>query len=174
MAASRPPNYKKILELLTDNQVDFIVIGGVCAVLNGVPIMTLDLDIVPSRAPDNLQRLLQALQLIDAHYRHHPKKIVPTISLLAASPGHHLLATDHGPFDVLGTIDDDLDYGDLLPDTYVLKVSESMEVRLLTLEKLIEIKENTGRDKDRAMLPQLRYTLEERQKDQTDDGGSPN
>ncbi len=107
MAASRPPNYKKILELLTDNQVDFIVIGGVCAVLNGVPIMTLDLDIVPARGPQNLERLLAVLQSIDAHYRHHPKKISPTLSLLAASPGHHFLATEHGPLDVLGTIDDD-------------------------------------------------------------------
>jgi hypothetical protein len=31
---------------------------------------------------------------------------------------------------------------------------------VLSLEKLIEVKEMTGRDKDRAMLPVLRRTLD--------------
>lgn len=164
MASARPANHKKILKILTDHKVDFIVIGGVCAVLNGAPIMTQDTDIVHSRAPENLDRLLLALQSIDAHYRFHPKKLFPTVSLLAASPGHHLFSTDEGPLDVLGTIDDDLDYDDLLPDTYLIKFSDGLEVRLLTLEKLIEIKEKTGRAKDRAVLFQLRSVLEERNK----------
>src|SRR5436190_24091100 len=100
MASVRPPNHKKILRILKDHEVNFIVIGGVCAVLNGVPIMTQDTDIVHSRTPENIDRLLSALQTIDAHYRFHPKKIAPTASLLAASPGHHLFLTTEGPLDV--------------------------------------------------------------------------
>jgi hypothetical protein len=47
-------DYLLILQTLADREVDFIVVGGVCAVLHGAPIMTFDLDVVHSRARDNL------------------------------------------------------------------------------------------------------------------------
>lgn len=164
MAGFRPPNFKRILETLIENRVEFIVIGGMCAVFNGVPILTFDLDIVHSRSDENVERLLAALQTMNVRYREHPKRISPTAALLKASPGHHLLTSDYGPFDVMGTIEGDLDFDALLADTCVIKVNDNLELRLLTLEKLIETKEKTNRDKDRAVLPQLRQTLAERQK----------
>ncbi len=48
-------NMRSVLEL-SRHDVDFIVIGGVAAILEGVPITTLDLDIVYDRAPENLER----------------------------------------------------------------------------------------------------------------------
>jgi hypothetical protein len=39
-----------------------------------------------------------------------------------------------------------------------------MKLRLLTLEKLIELKEAANREKDRAVLPLLRQTLEAKRK----------
>jgi hypothetical protein len=41
-------NFLEILRALTHCQVDFIVVGGVCAVLQGAPITTFDLDMVHS------------------------------------------------------------------------------------------------------------------------------
>jgi hypothetical protein len=46
----------------------------------------------------------------------------------------------------------------------VQQVAE-LQVRSLTLSKLIELKEMADRDKDRAMLPVLRRTLEMRKKE---------
>jgi hypothetical protein len=40
--------------------VDFIVVGGVAAVLRGAPVSTFDLDVVHSTAPENIGRLLAA------------------------------------------------------------------------------------------------------------------
>jgi hypothetical protein len=43
------------------HQVKYVVIGGIAAVLHGVPRATFDLDILIEATPDNAQRLLAAL-----------------------------------------------------------------------------------------------------------------
>jgi hypothetical protein len=43
------------------HQVKYVVIGGIAAVLHGVPRATFDLDILIEATPDNAQRLLEAL-----------------------------------------------------------------------------------------------------------------
>ncbi|MFQ5965724.1 MAG: hypothetical protein ACE5KZ_15735 [Candidatus Scalinduaceae bacterium] len=63
------PDFLEILKTLADNKVDFIVVGGVCAVLHGAPVTTFDLDLVHSRDPDNLSHLMSALNALDAYYR---------------------------------------------------------------------------------------------------------
>jgi hypothetical protein len=51
---SKPkPDFLAILQTLAHHKVEFIVVGGVCAVLQGAPISTFDLDLVHSRASDN-------------------------------------------------------------------------------------------------------------------------
>jgi hypothetical protein len=43
--------------VLTDAGIAFIVVGGAAAVLQGVPITTMDLDIVHRRTPENVLRI---------------------------------------------------------------------------------------------------------------------
>jgi hypothetical protein len=43
------------------HEVKYLVIGGIAAVLHGVPRATFDLDILIEASPDNAQRLLEAL-----------------------------------------------------------------------------------------------------------------
>ena len=141
--------------------VDFIVVGGISAVLNGTPVNTLDLDIVHSRDTANIARLLVALEELGAEYRYTGgPKLKPAESHLV-SKGHQLLIPRFGPLDVLGTIGNNLSYEDLLPQTSEMFVTEDVKVRVLHLKILIEIKEGLGTEKDRAVLPILRRTLEE-------------
>ncbi|MCP4546701.1 MAG: hypothetical protein GY835_09590 [bacterium] len=89
------------------------MVGGVAAIIEGVPITTLDLDIVYERSPKNLQRLLEVLQTVDACYRDPAgRHIVPTIEKLATIRTN-LLQTKLGPFDVLASIGGD-SFEDLL------------------------------------------------------------
>lgn len=153
-----------LLKVLVKHKVDFIVVGGLSAILQGVPLNTLDADVVHSRRRDNIQRLLAALHELDAWYRlRTDKKLSPKESHLV-SPGHQLLATRHGLLDLLGTIGNGLAYEDLLPHSTLVQIMEGLRVRALKLKKLIEVKEQTGRDKDRAMLPTLRATLAEKKR----------
>ena len=138
------------------------MVGGVCAVLHGAPISTFDLDVVHSREPDNVHRLLTALGALDAHYRIQPeRKAKPGVSHLS-SAGHQLLMTCFGPLDVLGSIGRGQGYQDLLAHTEELRVARGVKVRVLKLDALIRIKSETAGEKDKATLPLLRRTLEEK------------
>lgn len=156
------PNFLAILRILLKAQVDFIVVGGVSGVLQGAPIATFDLDVVHSRHPENIFRLLSALDLLKARYRipgaEHKK---PERSHLE-SPGHQLLSTEAGPLDLLGAIGHAHGYDDLIGETIELEIEKGLHVRVLKLESLIKVKEETASEKDKVALLILRRTLQER------------
>ena len=52
------PNLSQILEGLSRAGVDFILVGGLAAVVQGAPITTMDVDIVHRQSPENITRLL--------------------------------------------------------------------------------------------------------------------
>ena len=149
------------LRRLSESDVQFILVGGLAAVLNGAPIQTYDVDLVYSREPANIDRLLAVLQSIDAIFRIQPeRRLRPTVSHLAGR-GHLNLLTRYGPLDLLAFIGQDLGFPDLLPHTNEISIGEGMRVRVLDLETLISIKEQLATEKDLAMLPILRQTLRE-------------
>ena len=160
---SPTPDFYSILETLSKYKVDFIVVGGVCGVLHGAPVTTFDLDIVHSRAEENIARLSPALEELDAYYRWRPdQRLKPDLDHLS-SPGHQLLMTRSGPLDLLGTIGGGHSYGDLLEHSDQIQIGD-FRLRVLSLEKLIEVKEEMGFEKDKAILPILRQTLLEKRK----------
>ena len=154
--------FLQILTILNEYQVDYILIGGVSAALHGASISTFDIDIVHSREPENIERLLEALKMLNAYYRtHSPFQIVPDSKKLS-SKGHHLLMTQHGAMDILGTVTQGRDYNDLLPDTILMNVPEDGDIRVISLPMLITLKRETGREKDKLALPILIHTLAEK------------
>ena len=152
--------FAEIISRLAAQKVEFVVVGMTSGILQGVPVTTLDLDIVHRRTADNIERLLHVLADLDATYRHDPRSLRPKASHLAG-PGHQLLRTSLGDLDCLGTIDDEKSYEDLLPRTIELRLDDEVAVRVLELSALIESKERAARPKDLAVLPYLRATLDE-------------
>src|SRR5436305_9350797 len=57
------------MQVLAKHGVNCIFIGGMAAFLQGSPIPTEDVDIVPEAKPDNLARLSTALKALDAKVR---------------------------------------------------------------------------------------------------------
>lgn len=160
------PEHKLIatLRALHDGGVEFILVGGLAAVLNGAPVDTFDIDVVHSRDPANIDRLRPVLEGLDAVFRIQPeRRLKPNASHLA-SGGHLNLITRYGPLDILGTIGRDLSYGDLLPHSVELDIGDGLRVQVLDLETIIAIKEELDGEKDRAVLPILRRTLDEKRK----------
>jgi hypothetical protein len=152
----------EILKILTRHCVDFIVVGGVSAVLHGAPVTTFDLDVVHARNRENIARLLSALEELEAVYRVQPEQQLRPGESHLASPGHQLLLTRFGPLDVLGMIGKSRTWEDLRPHTRTMEIEPGAEVRVLDLETLIAVKEELGFPKDAAMLPVLRQTLKQR------------
>ncbi len=62
-------DFLAVLRTLNEHGVDFIVVGGIAAVLEGAPISTIDLGFVHSRTGDNIHRLVRALVTTDAFSR---------------------------------------------------------------------------------------------------------
>ena len=139
-----------------------LVVGELSAVFNGAPINTLDVDVVHSREMANIDRLLGVLEHLDAIYRIQPgRKLRPDASYLAAA-GHQNLTTQYGAADFSETIGRNLGYEELLPHSLEMEIGEGIRSRVLRIETLIAIKEELGGEKDRAVLPILRRTLEEK------------
>lgn len=155
--------FLRLIEVLTRHQVRFIVVGGVAAVLQRVPIATQDFDLVHDRAEDNVQRLLRALNELGAVYRGDPRNLRPNETHLRG-PGNQLLQAGNLMFDVLGAIDWAGGYDDLLAHSELLEVGDQ-QVRVLTLEKLIEVKRHLSRPKDKLMLMHLEAALDERERE---------
>jgi predicted nucleotidyltransferase len=154
------PDFLALLEVLVKHGSEFIIVGGVSAVLHGAPVTTFDLDLVHSRTPDNIDRLLAALQDLDGFYRGRGDRVLRPGRSHLASPGHQLLMTRFGPLDLLGTIGKDHSYEDLLEYTEELRVG-GLRLRVLRLEIHIQIKKEVGHEKDMAVIPILERTLRE-------------
>lgn len=153
------------LRTLAASKSQFILVGGLAAVLNGAPIHTYDIDVVYSRKPENIARLLTVLESLDAVFRVQPeRRLRPTASHLSAS-GHLNLLTRSGPLDLLATIGKNLGYDDLLSHSSEMEIGEKTRILVLDLETLIELKEELAGDKDVAVLPILRRTLKESRKE---------
>ena len=148
-----------IIQTLVAHDVEFIVVGGMAAVLQGAPVHTIDLDIVYALSESNLERLQNALTELGAVFRDDPRRIAPNRSHLQ-SRGHKLLQTTAGPLDVLATIETNSTFEDLLPESDWLEV-DGARFRVLSLDRLIVVKEQLKRPKDQAMLVLLRATLDE-------------
>lgn len=110
-------DFRAVIRTLAACGVEFVIVGGVAAVLNGAPVNTFDLDIVSARSEANIQNLLRALESLDAVDRMQPeRRIKPNASHLS-SPAHHNLITNQGALDIPGTIGRGLNYDELLPHT---------------------------------------------------------
>jgi predicted nucleotidyltransferase len=149
-----------MVRALHDAGVEFVVVGGLSATLNGVPINTFDVDVVHRRTPENVDRILPVLEALDAVYRIQPERRLRPVRSALLSTGHQNLITKHGPLDILGEIGSGLGYEELVPRSTQMLIAEGVRVRVLNLETFIEVKEQLNGEKDRAMLPVLRRTLE--------------
>ncbi len=154
-------NLLSALTSLNEGGIDFILVGGLAAVLNGAPVQTYDVDIVFSRHPENVGRLLRWLESVDAIFRLQPeRRLRPNESHL--SRGRHLnLITEYGPVDLLATVGEDLGFEELLPNSIEMAIGEGKRIRVLNLATIIALKEALGGEKDLAVLPILRRTLQE-------------
>ncbi len=149
-------SFLQILKLFDRHGVEYVIVGGVAAVLQGAPVTTFDIDALVKIDAANADRLLRVLEALEARYREHGT-LRPTREDLLAG-GHLLLMTNSGPLDVLGFIGNGKRYEDVAAATSTIPVGD-MSVRVLGIEALIEDKKALGRDKDLAAIRLLEAVL---------------
>ena len=65
---------RQILARLNEHDVEFVIIGGVAAILHGSARATLDIDICAPLVEPNLSRILSALRGINPKWRMRPDR----------------------------------------------------------------------------------------------------
>jgi hypothetical protein len=149
-----------ILDVLARHEVDFILVGGFAARVHGSPLLTNDVDIVPSADSENLGRLSAALTELDAKVRAEGVELLPfphTAESLADARIWNL-TTKYGDLDITFTPSGTQGYDDLRRDAVDVEL-RGTRVLLASLADIVRSKGAAGRDKDRRALPVLRELL---------------
>jgi predicted nucleotidyltransferase len=162
MASPKGPNFEGILPLFSERGVRSILIGGGAAAMLGSARLTYDVDLVYARDVDNIDRLVEALAPHQPYLRGAPSGLPfrwdrPTIQ----AGLNFTLTTAIGDLDLLGDVSGGGGYDELLPFTQEVSAF-GVTFRVVTLERLIQLKRAAGRPKDLEIIAELQALLEER------------
>jgi hypothetical protein len=141
--------------------VRYIVIGAVAAIAQGYPLTTNDLDVTPDPEPDNIARLVPALQELDAKLRTPTEPVAfPIDAKMIAGVQSWTLATSEGALDLVFVPAGTGGYEDLHREALTLDLGTGSPTLVASVRDVIRMKEAANRLKDQAQLPALRRTLE--------------
>jgi predicted nucleotidyltransferase len=150
------------LRLLAEGKVDFIVIGGMAAAAHGSARATLDLDVVYSRDPANVRRLVAALAAHRPYLRGAPPGLPFVFDEQTVLHGlNFTLTTDVGDLDVFGEVVGGGTYEHLRPHSVEIDAF-GVRCRYVTLDALIRLKRAAGRPKDLEAIAELELIRDQR------------
>jgi hypothetical protein len=165
---AEPPSLDvaRLLRVLDEYHVEYVLVGGVAAGAHGATRVTEDFDMVARRTAENLDRLAAAMRSLDARLRvagldDEEARQLP-VQLDGRSLAQMELSTwrsDAGDFDVLVGVPDRS--GRVIPYDELVTRAEEMRlhgvvVYTAELDDIIASKEWANRPKDQAALPELR------------------
>jgi hypothetical protein len=154
-----------IIEVLVRHQVDFVVIGGFAASLQGSPYVTYDVDVTPKMSQANYDRLSTALKELEARVRAEDTDPLPFDhdgdSLADVAMWN--LTTKFGNLDISTTPSGTTGYPDIRRDALVVRV-RSVEFVIASVADIVRSKNAAARNKDRLVLPVLRELAAEETK----------
>jgi hypothetical protein len=153
-----------LLGVLVQNDVHFVVIGGVAGTLHGSTTLTADLDILFERDASNLDRLAKVLVELHAVRRDLPDGVKAPIDARALRNGTmFLLSTDLGELDIIAeTASGGFTYEQIVPTAERMRIGRELVVLVAALDELIRMKRATGRPKDRIEVETLAALLGKR------------
>lgn len=154
----------RICRILNEEGVEYVVVGGFAAVIRGCSLPTRDIDIVPSRSAENLDRLGRALARLGARLLTEGEPVWAPLDVpfLANMPLMLNLVTDFGevnltfvPAGRAGGFDG------WLPAATEEEVSDGLLVVVASLDDIIDSKRAANRAKDQMALPYLESLRDE-------------
>lgn len=155
----------ELLKHLIDRKVMFIVCGGLAAVLHGVERLTIDLDLALSMSRNNLENFLSVMKKENMI----PRAPIPAESILdkeivqaIVEQKGALVFTFIDPENPFKQVDffltEDKSYETLIDETVEIKLEKGYYLHILTIDKLIEMKNaiDSPRDKDLLDIVELK------------------
>lgn len=140
----------ELLRALRVAKLEAVIVGTTAAILQGVPLMTEDVDLLIRDTPKNREKLATLCAELG---RGRPVQITPL------SPTVRLIGADDIDVDVLfDTLSGDLSFASVRARSVQIAVGETTAAAA-SLEDVIRSKQAANRPKDRAQLPMLESFL---------------
>ena len=147
-----------IWRILNEEGVEYVVVGGFATVILGSSLPTEDVDVLPDRSEENLDRLARALQRMNAQIRTDSDPVPTTIDaeFLANMPFMLNLVTDFGIVDLTFEPSGPLrGYSEWGVSATTEEIADGLRIRVAALDDVINSKRAAGREKDLRALPYL-------------------
>lgn len=146
-----PLDLARLLGVLREHEVAFVVVGGLAAIAHGSRRMTLDLDVIPRPDAANFERLAAAIEALgvppgvvgDGRFA----SIDPHDGVDLARSRNLSLRTVAGQLDVLNAATNAPPYDELEARGVALAIA-GVPVRVVGFDDLIAMKQASGRPKD--------------------------
>jgi hypothetical protein len=159
-----PVAFERIAETLNRHKVKYVVIGGLAALLQGVPLTrTADIDVTPAPDPANKKRLAAALRKLDAKLRAPglaEQMKIPLDERTFTGMTTMTFVTRFGPLDVSFVPDGTNGYDDLVRNARVLE-REGVRIPVASISDITRSKRAAGREKDAEHMTILMEHLDE-------------
>jgi hypothetical protein len=158
-----PLQAEEIFASLDRHGVLYVLIGGLAAVLHGSPLATFDADICPARDSENLRRLANSLEELDARIRTPDAAqgvSFPREATFLANVELLNLVTRFGDLDLSFQPSGTEGFKDLVSNASEMTIG-GHRVEVAALEDVIRSKQAANRPKDQRALPVLRQLQEE-------------
>ena len=151
-------------DILNQEGVEYVVLGGFAAILRGSPITTHDLDVIPWRDRSNLDRLGRALTRMNAKIRIAGDPVPTKIdgAFLANMPHMLNLVTDFGEMDLtFSPAGSAGDFEGWKKGATLENIEGDLMVLVASLDDIIDSKRAANRPKDHMALPYLESLRDE-------------
>ena len=170
MRADEPaaPELEAIIAAFERHEVDYVVIGGEAARARGWPDQTEDVDLTPERSKENLSRLADALEELDAGFRvdpyRYPDGFRPPGGIDWRTFRNQVsiaLTTPHGHLDIVLRPDGTDGYEQLIarPRPASGSIGTEIVVPVASAEMILHSKTQADRPKDHVVLDRMRDIL---------------
>ncbi len=144
-----------ILKSLTENAVEFVIVGGVAITAHGSAYLTQDLDFCYSRSKTNLKKVVSALAPFKPKPRNFSENLRYVFDERTLQNGTNFtFDTEIGDIDLLGEVAGVGSF-DAVNKESEIKSLFGYDVKVLSIEGLIKAKRAAGRTKDLLVLPEL-------------------
>ncbi|XXT15585.1 DUF6036 family nucleotidyltransferase [Sorangium sp. So ce429] len=148
-------DFRRVVEALIGEHVDFVIIGGLALVIQGSSRTTNDIDMCYSRDRENLRRLARALAPFHPTLRGFPPELPFFWDEQTLWSGlNFTLSTDVGAIDLLGDVPGVGSFDDVVKGSEEIQLYGSA-VRILGLDALERAKRAAGRAKDLLDLGEI-------------------
>lgn len=157
-----PIDLVHIAQVLNKHNVDYVLVGGMAVILQGRESATLDVDLAFDRSGKNIERLADALEELSAK----PKRWVTAgyrLKLSALGTAWLHLESDFGDIDLISSIRG-LSYDAVRQNCDRFEI-DAISFSVASIQQLIEMKSQTGREKDAIHIAELQQLLDIQKED---------